>query len=122
MCEQSVKKGYWFTARMWRNKSLTDWVSTHFLITWHNLHNTSLNEEHAEDSVASCFLIFVHDLERLHFFPLYMVNIQKVCTIFCNTCQLFAMAPGGHFYVVLKTLHNRILQSLKRTTKPSVDY
>lgn len=32
-------------------KYATDELSTHFLITWHNLHNT--NEEHAEDSVAS---------------------------------------------------------------------
>lgn len=66
------------SACRWRKKSPTDRVSTHFLITWHNLHNTSLNEEHAEDSVASFFfLIFVHDLERLHFFPLYMVNSKK---------------------------------------------
>lgn len=48
------------SACRWRNKSPIDRVSTHFLITWHNLHNTSLNEEHAEDSVASFFFSFLY--------------------------------------------------------------
>lgn len=61
-------------------------VSTPFLITWHNLHNTSLNEEHAEDSVTSFFLTFVHDLERLHFFPVHSKQQKSLFYNLFETC------------------------------------
>lgn len=56
-CQKETSLFSQLGACRWRNKSPTDRVSTHFLITWHNLHNTSLNEEHAEDSVASFFFL-----------------------------------------------------------------
>lgn len=52
---------------------------TIFLITWHNLQNTSLSEEHAEDSVASFFLVFVDNLERFDLLSVHGKQ-QKRCS------------------------------------------